>query len=188
MWNLAGILVCRVLVSPGPCWSFVEIWSPCLRSTWIPCLLCPGLVEEANSQELFLSSHFPPHFYLILVVFPHGCANLGPFISRIWEHLLAQPLPIPSIPFRVAFAAGIFFFPWCCVIEFRGFSPPADLIPLVLLCRAWLELRNGWDGHWSHPGFTRTWSLALSEFLKLHKPCSAWGKQTGFEAQESPKS
>lgn len=125
---------------------------------------CPGLVEEANLQEYFFPLIFLPIFTHSGVFF-HGCVShvhLSPGFGNIW-------FPTSPSLFRVAFAAGIFyflFFPQCCVIEFCEFSPPADLIPLVLPCRAWLELRNVWDGNWNHPGFTRTWSLEFSSQSK----------------------
>lgn len=173
IWNVTGILVCRVPDFPlGPVGAgSVGIWSPPLRNTWIPWWLCPGLVEEANLQEFFLPSHFPSRFYFVLsragafsVAECPTCVNPCPFIPGCGNISCFSLFPTPPSLSELVLLPE-FFSPQCCVIEFREFSPPADLILLVLLlCRAWLELRNVWDGRWSDPGFNGSRSLAWSEF------------------------
>lgn len=138
------------------------VWFPCLRNTRILWLFLPWPCGGSKFAGIFLSSHFPPHFYsfwcfFFMAVCPVSIYPLGLGTSG------SQPLhPFLELLLLLEF----FIFPQCCVIEFCEFSPPADLIPLVLPCRAWLELRNVWDGNWNHPGFTRTWSLEFSSQSK----------------------
>lgn len=151
IWNLAGILV----------YGLISLFEEHKNSVIVFAL---ALWRKQICRNISFLSFSSP-FLLILVFFFHGCVShvhLSPGFGNIW-------FPTSPSLFRVAFAAGIFyflFFPQCCVIEFCEFSPPADLIPLVLPCRAWLELRNVWDGNWNHPGFTRTWSLEFSSQSK----------------------